>query len=253
VEHVISLWDDTQVTYATWIRFDFPSETPESYRERLLGRNKDRGDFPEIVAASTLLQRDIEIHDYKPGGDTLDCTLISTDDEAICTNDKIFLLRVNEAHYHALIPTPALSNDFPPPPKTLPNEALHESESEVRTRLAAYLKSIPGNIFSKVPSSNHAPLKRKREDKEASANGPSDLKDDLLSEDDEGDFEKTCGDPSEPIKVKRDRLVRRQDRSNRSEKNWTTAMKRHWNTKQKDIAMALITIKRDQIQEVKIH
>jgi hypothetical protein len=253
VEHVISLWDDTQVTYATWIRFDFPSETPEAYRERLLGRNKDRGDFPEIVAASTLLQRDIEIHDYKPGGDTLDCTLISTDDEAICTNNKIFLLRVNEAHYHALIPTPALSNDFPPPPKTLPNEALHESESEVRTRLAAYLKSIPGNIFSKVPSSNHAPLKRKREDKEASANGPSDLKDDLLSEDDEGDFEKTCGDPSEPIKVKRDRLVRRQDRSNRSEKNWTTAMKRHWNTKQKDIAMALITIKRDQIQEVKIH
>jgi hypothetical protein len=55
------------------------------------------------------------------------------------------------------------------------------------------------------------------------------------------------------VKVKRDRTVRRQDRSNRSEKNWTTAMKRHWNTKQKNKAMALITIKRDKLEEVQLH
>ena len=135
----------------------------------------------------------------------------------------------------------------------LPNGALHESESEVRTRLAAFLKSMPGEIVPKERSSMHAPLKRKREDKESSVDDPSDFKDEVSSEDDQGDFKKTCADSSVPIKVKRDRLVRRQDRSNRSEKNWTTAMKRHWNTKQKDIAMALITIKRDQIQEVKLH
>ena len=144
-------------------------------------------------------------------------------------------------------------HDFPPPPMKLPNGALHESESEVRTRLAAFLKSMPGEIVPKEPSSMHAPLKRKREDKESSVDDPSDFKDEVSSEDDQGDFKKTCADSSVPIKVKRDRLVRRQDRSNRSEKNWTTAMKRHWNTKQKDIAMALITIKRDQIQEVKLH
>jgi hypothetical protein len=56
-----------------------------------------------------------------------------------------------------------------------------------------------------------------------------------------------------PVKRKRDRTVRLQNRSNRSEKNWTTAMKRHWNTKQKDTAMAQITIKRDQLQEVFTH
>ena len=144
-------------------------------------------------------------------------------------------------------------HDFPPPPMKLPNGALHESESEVRTRLAAFLKSMPGEIVPKERSSMHAPLKRKREDKESSVDDPSDFKDEVSSEDDQGDFKKTCADSSVPIKVKRDRLVRRQDRSNRSEKNWTTAMKRHWNTKQKDIAMALITIKRDQIQEVKLH
>ena len=144
-------------------------------------------------------------------------------------------------------------HDFPPPPMKLPNGASHESESEVRTRLAAFLKSMPGEIVPKEPSSMHAPLKRKREDKESSVDDPSDFKDEVSSEDDQGDFKKTCADSRVPIKVKRDRLVRRQDRSNRSEKNWTTAMKRHWNTKQKDIAMALITIKRDQIQEVKLH
>ena len=57
-------------------------------------------------------------------------------------------------------------HDFPPPPMKLPNGALHESESEVRTRLAAFLKSMPGEIVPKERSSMHAPLKRKREDKD---------------------------------------------------------------------------------------
>ena len=34
--------------------------------------------------------------------------------------------------------------------------------------------------------------------------------------------------PAGPVAIKRDRAVRSQDRANKPEKNWTTAMKRHW-------------------------
>jgi hypothetical protein len=130
---------------------------------------------------------------------------------------------------------------------------------------------IPGDILSRDPSSVQSPLKRKREEKARpkptfSVKLNPEADDDLLqsgpeakgkyedsSEDDQVDFKTTKLNPSAPMTVKRDRIVRRQDRSNRSEKNWTAAMKRHWNTKQKDIAMGLITIKRDQIQEVNTH
>ena len=95
----------------------------------------------------------------------------------------------------------------------------------------------------------HKNLPTEREDE-----GPGSIgEDNSSSGDDQRDCKKTKADSSVTIKVKRDRKVRRQDRSNRSEKNWTTAMKRHWKTKQKDIAMALITIKRDQLDEVPPH
>jgi hypothetical protein len=105
VDHVVSMWDDTQVTYASWIRYEYPSETPNTYRARLLGRTKDWGDLAEIVAASTVLERDIVIHAFTPGGQTLTTTPISTNDVGPRPNEKIHLLRVNQSHYHALIPT----------------------------------------------------------------------------------------------------------------------------------------------------
>ncbi len=83
-------------------------------------------------------------------------------------------------------------------------------------------------------------------------NEPSALDDDR-SKEEQPDVTKKEAKPSVAVKVKRDRSVRCQDRSNLSEKNWTTAMKRHWNTKQKDAAIALITIKRDKLQEVQLY
>jgi hypothetical protein len=271
VEHVISMWNDTQVTYATWIRFDYPSETPDTYRDRLLGRTKDWGDFAEIVAASTVLDTDIEIHAFKPGCLTLDTTPISTNDAGINTNEKIHLLRVNHSHYHALIPTSTVLNEDPAPPNTPPLQSLPESDSEVRTRLAAFINALPGAAMCKDRLEQQTSLKRKWDE---DLRLKQTLDEDHKNVDDDDDFEsgnQGCGkeegsskeeqpnvtkqeaNPNIAVKVKRDRTVRSQDRSNRSEKNWTTAMKRHWHTKQKDLAIALITIKRDKLQEVQLH
>jgi hypothetical protein len=95
----------------------------------------------------------------------------------------------------------------------------------------------------------HKNLPTEREDDDPGSNG----EDNSSSGDDQRACKKTKADSSVTIKVKRDRKVRREDRSNVSEKNWTNAMKRHWMTKQKDLAMALITIKRDQLDEVPPH
>jgi hypothetical protein len=43
------------------------------------------------------------------------------------------------------------------------------------------------------------------------------------------------------------------NRSNKSEINWTMAMKRHWNTPQKEKAMAQITIKCTELHTVHVH
>jgi hypothetical protein len=43
------------------------------------------------------------------------------------------------------------------------------------------------------------------------------------------------------------------NRSNKAEINWTMAMKRHWNTPQKEKAMAQITIKRTELHMVHVH
>jgi hypothetical protein len=85
-----------------------------------------------------------------------------------------------------------------------------------------------------------------------SGNDDSALDDDRCK-DVKPDVTKKEAKASVAVKAKRDRTVRRQDRSNRSEKKWTIAMKRHWNTEQKDSAIALITIKRHQLQEVQSH
>ena len=43
---------------------------------------------------------------------------------------------------------------------------------------------------------------------------------------------------------------RNRNLNNKLEKNWTMAMKRHWDTEQKDKAMELITIKRAELHTV---
>ena len=67
---------------------------------------------------------------------------------------------------------------------------------------------------------------------------------------DTNDFEEgkanTDSGSLEPKKKKRKRNL-----NNKIEKNWTMAMKRHWDTPQKDKAMELITIKRPELHTVK--
>ena len=270
VDHVVSMWEDSQVTYATWIRYEYPTETPDTYKARLLGRTKDWGNFAEIVATSIVLERDIVIHAFTPGGLTLTTTPISTNDVGHRPNEEIHLLRVNQSHYHALIPTSNVVHAQPPPPNSPPKDLLPESDSQARKRLAAFINSYPEKQLSKNPDDQQSGLKRKREEdprhKQTFVDNRKRPDDDDFVSGNEGiseDDDRMKGDPqaftikdeksSGAVKVKRDRTVRRQDRSNRSEKNWTTAMKRHWNTKQKNKAMALITIKRDKLEEVQLH
>ncbi len=141
----------------------------------------------------------------------------------------------------------------------------------MRKRLAAFINSYPEKHLSNAPDDQQSGLKRKREedprhkqtfgdnrkapdddDAFESGNEGSSVDDDM-SKEDPHPFTTKDEKSSGSVKVKRDRTVRSQDRSNRSEKNWTTAIKRHWNTKQKATAMALITIKRDKLEEVQLH
>jgi hypothetical protein len=85
--------------------------------------------------------------------------------------------------------------------------------------------------------------------------GPDNSNRDCEDDDFDDDQNRGNGDDSElssndldlPAKKKRVR-----DRSNKAEKNWTMAMKRHWNTPQKDKAMAQITFKRTELHTVHV-
>jgi hypothetical protein len=59
-------------------------------------------------------------------------------------------------------------------------------------------------------------------------------------------------DAAEPGNVDQEKKLPKRNRNlnNKLEKNWTMAMKRHWETDQKDKAMELITITRAQLHTV---
>ncbi len=66
-EHVVQHWDDITDVYAEWIRIMHKHETTETYKIRMLGTHKGRGNFPELSAAAAILQRHIEIFEYVAG------------------------------------------------------------------------------------------------------------------------------------------------------------------------------------------
>ena len=304
VDHVISNWDDTEMPYSYLIRTEHPEETQETYRARMLGRNKDWGDFPELVAASTLLGRDIDILDYQEGAETLGTTPISTRDAEHPLNGKIVLLRVAKTHYHALVETLPLYSTPPAPLEAPPGPKAGGTEDTVRSDLATFFTSLQngpprdtgaqeghemesdGDTNNRTKTAEKHGLKRELvanpsvskivrpplqtftsclNDKEGRSVAESNDFDDLnqSGNDDSDDFadrkppvQKCAKDaqlPVPPVAIKRDRAVRSQDRTNKSEKNWTTAMKRHWQTQQKEKAMELITIKRNKLDEVYTH
>ncbi len=115
----------------------------------------------------------------------------------------------------------------------------------MRKRLAAFINSYPEKHLSNAPDDQQSGLKRKREEDPRHKQTLGDNRkapddddafelgnegssvDDDMSKDDPHSFTTKEEKSSRSVKVKRDRTVRSQDRSNRSEKNWTTAMKRH--------------------------
>ncbi len=81
------------------------------------------------------------------------------------------------------------------------------------------------------------------------ARDDNDLDDDVKEDIGESDSDLSSNDLDLPNKKQK----RVRNRSNKLEINWTMAMKRHWNTQQKDKAMAQITIKRTELHTVHVH
>ena len=75
-----------------------------------------------------------------------------------------------------------------------------------------------------------------------------DFEDDAKGENGGEESDVSSNDLDLPEKKKK----RVRNRSNKAEINWTMAMKRHWNTPQKDKAMAQITIKRTELHTVHV-
>ncbi len=101
VEHVLNNWNDHTISYKVWICNTHKNETPETYKLRMLGRCKDWGDYPELVAAASIFQMKIAVLEYVEDATDLACTTI---DASGLTNDeapRIFLIRVGLNHYHA--------------------------------------------------------------------------------------------------------------------------------------------------------
>jgi hypothetical protein len=55
VDFVLLHWEHPDTEFATFIRSEHENEIPHTYRERMLGAQKDWGDFPEILAAARVL------------------------------------------------------------------------------------------------------------------------------------------------------------------------------------------------------
>ncbi len=66
VEFVVSHWQDPDPDFASLVRVEHATETVETYRERMLGKNKDWGAYPEILAAARMLCKHVVIFSYNP-------------------------------------------------------------------------------------------------------------------------------------------------------------------------------------------
>ncbi len=102
VAHVIQHWDDTATMYGEAVRSKFPQETCVTYQARMLGRKRNGGDYPELVAAACLLDTSIVIINHVHGNDALTRSVIHKPScDAVSDSERcIHLLRVGENHYH---------------------------------------------------------------------------------------------------------------------------------------------------------
>jgi hypothetical protein len=101
VAHIIRNWNNKTTTYCEWIQAKYPTQTAETYKNRMLGKLKDWGDEPELVAAASIFETTIEILEYVDGAAALTSTIIDCPGTAPQEVPGIRLLRVGRNHYHA--------------------------------------------------------------------------------------------------------------------------------------------------------
>ena len=101
VAHIIRNWNNNTTMYCEWIQAKYPSQTAETYKNRMLGKLKDWGDEPELVAAASIFETTIEILEYIDGAAALTSTIIDCPGTAPQEVPGIRLLRVGRNHYHA--------------------------------------------------------------------------------------------------------------------------------------------------------
>jgi hypothetical protein len=101
VAHVVTFWNSNENEFGEFVRIAHADETVETYKKRLLGRGKDWGDYPELVAAAILYQHHIQVLELVDTEQPLSSMKIEVpgllDDEA----PTIHIVRVGQNHYHA--------------------------------------------------------------------------------------------------------------------------------------------------------
>jgi hypothetical protein len=73
----------------------------ETYEKRILGRQKDWGDEPELVAAASIFQTSIQILEYVEDASALTSTIIECPGTIPQEEPGSRILRVGRNHYHA--------------------------------------------------------------------------------------------------------------------------------------------------------
>jgi hypothetical protein len=123
VDYVVAHWQDPDPDFATLVGVEHETETVETYRERMLGKNKDWGAYPEILAAARMLGKHIVIFSYNT-----DMNIDESDDEDVeyvngltslfissgvtrkyQVADILHLLRIGDNHFHAVTNGGAIS------------------------------------------------------------------------------------------------------------------------------------------------
>jgi len=89
------------VSYAEWIRYEHPNETPVTYKRRMLGRSKDWGDHPELVAAAEHYGHHIVVLEYAQDATSFREIIVHIPKVEFQNAPRIILIRVGRNHYHA--------------------------------------------------------------------------------------------------------------------------------------------------------
>jgi hypothetical protein len=101
ITHILGNWENSVVSYAEWIRYEHPNETPVTYKRRMLGRSKDWGDHPELVAAAEHYGHHVVVLEYAQDATSFREIIVHIPKVEFQNAPRIILIRVGRNHYHA--------------------------------------------------------------------------------------------------------------------------------------------------------